>query len=76
MIDPVFQVQLGDYFSKSIKSILFWTIFTAIHIGLFIYGWIKQENDLDLKVFTSLGTSVLVSRAAGLVLCFDCTLLL
>lgn len=76
MLDPVLQLNFGEYFSSSLKSILFWTIYTGIHVGLFVFGWYKQMNDTDLEVFNQLGPSVLLSRAAGLVLCFDCTLLL
>lgn len=74
--DPVLQVHFGNYFSASLKSIMFWTLFTGIHVGLFAFGWIKLKRDSDLKIFTDLGYSVLLSRSAGLVLCFDCTILM
>jgi NADPH oxidase len=60
----------------TLKTWLFWGAFLALRLGLFIYGYQKQKNDPELYVLNRLGTSVFVSRGAGLVLGLDCALIL
>ncbi|ORY89731.1 ferric reductase NAD binding domain-domain-containing protein [Leucosporidium creatinivorum] len=55
---------------------LLWNIFFYLgHIGVFIYGWLKQSNDLRLAGLNKLRYSVWVSRGAGLCLGIDGLLL-
>ncbi|KAI9193461.1 ferric reductase NAD binding domain-containing protein [Polychytrium aggregatum] len=58
------------------RRVIFYVLWTAIHVGLFVFGYIKQKDDPELFVLDSLGASVFTSRGAGLVLAFDCALLL
>ncbi len=58
------------------RLVVFHVLFWGAHIGLFIYGWFKQKNDVELRLLNTVGNSVLASRAAGLVMSVDCSMLL
>lgn len=61
---------------KSKRFWLFHLLFWSMHAAIFTYGWFKQKNDYELRILNSIGNSVFTSRAAGLVLAVDCSLLL
>ncbi|CAK7239358.1 MAG: hypothetical protein STHCBS139747_000788 [Sporothrix thermara] len=58
--------------SKLIFHFLFW----GLHIGLFAFGWWKQDHDPRLAGLNTLTFSVWISRGAGLVLTVDGMLIL
>ncbi|KAJ1535831.1 hypothetical protein HK096_001578 [Nowakowskiella sp. JEL0078] len=58
------------------KRLVFYAFWLLSHGALFIYGFFKQKNDPGLTLLNSIGWSVYTSRGAGLVLAYDCTLLL
>jgi NADPH oxidase len=74
--DPILEFNTSAYFNPTLRSIIFWMCYTAIHVGLFAFGWIKQRNDPSLDVLNEIGTSIYISRGAGLVLAFDCAILM
>lgn len=53
------------------RKLLFYFLFDGWHIGLFIWGWIKQAGDPRLAGLNTLTFSVWLSRGAGLALSFD-----
>ncbi|KAJ3089858.1 hypothetical protein HK102_005315 [Quaeritorhiza haematococci] len=65
-----------DTFRLTWRRFFFYTFWILSHLGIFIFGFIKQKTDPDLKVLNSIGASVWTSRGAGLVLVFDSALLL
>jgi NADPH oxidase len=60
----------------TLKTWLFWAVFLSVHLGLFIYGFVKQKDDPELYLLNQIGGSVYISRGAGLVLGLDCALIL
>ena len=60
----------------STRPMIFWALFLASHLGLFVFGFLKQKNDPELYILNAIGYSVYTSRGAGLVLAFDCALIL
>jgi len=58
------------------KRLAFWIFWFGSHIGLFIYGFLKQKDDDSLATLNSIGLSVWTSRGAGLCLAYDCSLIL
>ncbi|KAJ3117532.1 hypothetical protein HK098_006239 [Nowakowskiella sp. JEL0407] len=58
------------------RRVIFYFFWFATHAALFIYGFFKQKNDPGLTLLNSLGWNVFTSRGAGLVLAYDCALLL
>ncbi|KAI9846625.1 MAG: hypothetical protein M1838_001224 [Thelocarpon superellum] len=59
----------------TLPKLTFFVIFWGAHIGLFIYGWIKQQDTPQLAGLNTLTYSVWISRGAGLALSADTTLL-
>ncbi|KAL9610769.1 MAG: hypothetical protein Q9167_004552 [Letrouitia subvulpina] len=58
------------------SKLLFNFLFHGIHIGLFIFGWWKQQDDQRLAALNTLTFSVWISRGAGLALSFDGAIIL
>ncbi|KAK6522568.1 hypothetical protein TWF281_002007 [Arthrobotrys megalospora] len=58
------------------RRLFFWIFWYGSHWGLFAYGWIKQAQDPRLSLLNGLKYSVWISRGAGLVLAYDCGLIL
>ena len=58
------------------RFLLFQGVFWGVHAAIFVFGYFKQKNDAELAILNSLGRSVFISRAAGLVLSVDCAMLL
>lgn len=73
---------LGSHFFTTnemeitVRFLIFHFLFWGIHIGLFIFGYIKQRDDYELRILDTIGYSVLFSRGAGLVMAVDCSALL
>ncbi|KAF7122040.1 hypothetical protein CNMCM5793_009595 [Aspergillus hiratsukae] len=65
---------LSSQFTGS--KILFYFLFWGVHIGLFATGWYLQASNPRLAALNALRWSVWFSRAAGLVLTVDTTLIL
>lgn len=61
---------------KSRRFWIFHTLFWSLHAAIFTFGWFKQKNNNELRVINSIGNSIFIARAAGLVLAVDCALLL
>lgn len=74
--DPILAFDYNSYFSETLRCGIFWMVYSLLHLSLFVFGWIKQRDDLSLKILNQIGTSIYISRAAGLVLSFDCAILL
>lgn len=58
------------------RRYLFWTVFILSHIGLFVYGFLRQKNDPGMKKVNTIGYTIFVSRGAGLVITLDVLLVL
>ena len=58
------------------RLVLFHIVFWGFHCLLFVFGFIKQMTDNELRILNSLGDSVLVSRSSAFVLAWDCGVLL
>ncbi|KAI6250911.1 Superoxide-generating NADPH oxidase heavy chain subunit A [Erysiphe necator] len=58
------------------SKLVFNILFHGLHVGLFIYGWKKQQNDPRLAGLNTLKFSVWISRGAGLVLSLDGAIIL
>lgn len=58
------------------SKLLFNVLFHGFHIGLFILGWKKQQDDPRLSGLNGLTFSVWISRGAGLVLSVDGAMIL
>ncbi|RHZ81808.1 hypothetical protein Glove_117g576 [Diversispora epigaea] len=58
------------------KRLAFWIFWFGSHIGLFIYGFLKQKTDHELDNLNVIGLSVWSSRGAGLCLAYDGALIL
>ncbi|CAG8781557.1 18675_t:CDS:1, partial [Acaulospora morrowiae] len=58
------------------KRLAFWIFWFGSHIGLFIFGFLKQKDDVELNNLNVLGLSVWSSRGAGLCLAYDGALIL
>ncbi|RFU24911.1 hypothetical protein B7463_g11424, partial [Scytalidium lignicola] len=58
------------------SKLLFNFLFHGLHIGLFAFGWWKQEHDKRLAGLNTLTFSVWISRGAGLALSVDTTMIL
>jgi len=69
-------------FAETLKAqlrgpkLLFNFLFHGLHIGLFVLGWKKQEDDPRLSGLNTLTFSVWISRGAGLVLSVDTAMIL
>ncbi|KUJ24117.1 uncharacterized protein LY89DRAFT_573348 [Mollisia scopiformis] len=57
-------------------KLLFNVLFHGFHIGLFVLGWKKQQDDPRLAGLNMLTFSVWISRGAGLVLSVDGAMIL
>jgi len=58
------------------SKLLFNVLFHGLHVGLFVFGWKKQQEDPRLAGLNTLKYSVWISRGAGLVLSFDTAVIL
>ncbi|KAJ3047721.1 hypothetical protein HK097_011279 [Rhizophlyctis rosea] len=58
------------------QTVLFWIFWLTLHIGLFIFGFIKQKDDSELWLLNTIQYSVWTSRGAGLTLALDAAVLL
>ncbi|CAL3972681.1 unnamed protein product [Diplocarpon coronariae] len=58
------------------SKLLFNFLFHGLHLGLFILGWKKQQDDARLAGLNTLTYSVWISRGAGLVLSVDGAMIL
>ncbi|KAJ3090669.1 hypothetical protein HK102_003004 [Quaeritorhiza haematococci] len=65
-----------DWMRLTPQRVAFYIFWVGSHLGLFLFGWFKQKNDPDLAVLNGLTYSVWSSRGAGLVLAYDCSILL
>ncbi|KAL8838379.1 MAG: hypothetical protein Q9170_002139 [Blastenia crenularia] len=68
------QSWLSKQFAPS--KLLFNILFHGFHIGLFAFGWWKQQSDIRLAGLNTLTFSVWLSRGAGLALSVDGTMIL
>jgi NADPH oxidase len=62
--------------SAAQRRYLFWTLYSLSHIGLFVYGVLRQMNDPGMMAINSIGSTIFVSRGAGLVITLDVLLIL
>ncbi|KAI9682196.1 MAG: hypothetical protein M1817_000250 [Caeruleum heppii] len=53
------------------SKLTFYFLFHGLHIAMFVYGWIKQADDIRLAGLNTLTFSVWLSRGAGLALSVD-----
>jgi hypothetical protein len=74
--DPILEFDKNKYCTPTARCIIFWIFYTGLHIGLFAFGYIKQRDDPSLEVLNQIGVSISISRGAGLVLAFDCVILM
>ncbi|CAG8482268.1 7855_t:CDS:2 [Ambispora leptoticha] len=58
------------------KRLAFWIFWFTSHIGLFVYGFLKQKDDPELANLNVLQLSVWMSRGAGLCLAYDGAIIL
>ncbi|KAG9288770.1 hypothetical protein G9A89_023067 [Geosiphon pyriformis] len=60
----------------TLRRLGFWIFWLGSHIALFIYGFFKQKNDIQLNNLNAIGWSVWTSRGAGLCLAYDGAIIL
>jgi len=58
------------------RRIAFFVLYGGFHLFLFVFGFFKQKDDPHLSLLNGLKLSVWASRGAGLVLAFDCAMVL
>ncbi|CAG8583119.1 10653_t:CDS:2 [Diversispora eburnea] len=58
------------------RRLAFWIFWFGSHITLFLYGYYKQKNDVELNKLNVIGRSIWISRGAGLCLAYDGSLIL
>src|SRR3954452_1697724 len=56
------------------RRIILWSLWSGLHALVFVIGYLKQKNDPSLVDLNRVGTSIYVSRGAGLVLALDASL--